>query len=535
MVKYHKNLQKRDMKKTTRRKKTSPVISSDKSRPDSLVSRLSRYRFLIAGIFVGAFAAMGTITLLMSRAATYNNHCSQNLGCFAYVTKNDDSLYYNGNKLRLFGSSVYPLGVSWSNAAIIPYMNNNFSVAKQAGMNFARITDFMGSTPFNAQIWSNLKTVIQNAGNYGIYVSVDLTGYERYLCNNNQWAYAPGPWQNLFNTVNISRFDSSNNLVDFEVDGLGDLSYVGQPNGACTLTTSNITQIPGFYNTVAGYLHTMLPDHLVDSGGLSHINNPNYGIPWQSIYAQPNIDIAGTETYSASDVSAATANFLPWVKANHKPFRTEFGFIQGTTSCSIGSALPGHFSTPGFDDACRSVYFDNIYSTFNAADTNTNIDFWNLGNLVGAGHYDVYPGATPSTWAVVQKYAKVYTTSFGTSPSGGSGSGQKPSPTPSPTPTSNSTNNNASSSQPTSNSSDVSNMATNNSTTTQQPSSSDTGSSTIPNNPGVATNNSSPTTATTLSVRPVKAKTPIVTAIAIGTLIAGAAIGGCLIYFRRVH
>src|SRR5205085_1275717 len=103
------------------------------------------------------------------------------------------------------------------------------------------------------------------------------------------------------------------------------------------------------------------PNHLISSGGPSHLNQADCGIDWKSIFSLPHINMAAIHVYSDNDRTITMPMVAEWAASNGKPFTVEeFGFQQGE------------------GDAQRSADFQNVY-TLGRRFGVTSMIFWNLG------------------------------------------------------------------------------------------------------------------------------------------------------------
>ena len=174
-----------------------------------------------------------------------------------------------------------------------------------------------------------------------------------------------------------SRYANNSALLNYAIAG-----EVACPTSSDPLRPTSTEALTNYYQVLSDTLYAADPHHLISSGGLSHLNEPNCAIDWRSIFSLPHINMAAIHVYSDNDQDITIPMVSLWASSNLKPFTVEeFGFKQGD------------------GDSIRASEFQNTYTLakhYNAAA----VIFWNLGPEMDATSFEVNPG-TPLTWKTI--------------------------------------------------------------------------------------------------------------------------------------
>jgi hypothetical protein len=307
----------------------------------------------------------------------------------AYISIIGQNFVYNNNPIHPYGSTMYPFwnyhgalhkGGGWTYPAFRSYIDQIISMAQQAHLNTLRPTNFFDGTTYgdwyNATVWSNMDYLFQEAASHGMYIILDLSSFRDKTLKQGIYPYDPSLYTAAFSWV-ASRYAENPALLNYAIAG-----EVACPTGNDPLRPTSTQALTNYYQVLSDTLHAADPNHLISSGGLSHLNQADCGIDWKSIFSLPHINMAAIHVYSDNDRTITIPMVASWAAKNGKPFTIEeFGFLQGE------------------GDAHRSADFQNIFMLGKQFGV-TSIIFWNLGPEVSPSSYEVNPN-TPLTWNTV--------------------------------------------------------------------------------------------------------------------------------------
>ncbi len=310
-----------------------------------------------------------------------------------YISISGQNFVYNNNPIHPYGSTMYPhwnyngtlhRGGGWTYTAFKSYIDQIVSMAQQAHLNTLRPTNFFDGTTYgdwyNATIWSNMDYLFQEAASHGMFVILDLSSFRDKTLKQGIYPYDPSPYTAAFSWV-ASRYAGNSALLNYAIAG-----EVACPAGSDPLRPTSTQALTDYYQVLSDTLHAADPNHLISSGGLSHLNQADCGIDWKSIFSLPHINMAAIHVYSDNDRTITMPMVAEWAASNGKPFTVEeFGFLQGK------------------GDAQRSADFQNMY-TLGRQFGVTSMIFWNLGPEVSPSSYEVNPD-TPLTWDTIIRNA----------------------------------------------------------------------------------------------------------------------------------
>jgi len=245
---------------------------------------------------------------------------------------------------------------------------------------------------YDPTVWSNMDYLVQQAAQRHIFVEIDMSTFANHLKNQGINPYNPNLWTQFIQFV-TTRYKDASNVSNYSLEG----------------EVNPVNATSGFKATAQGYIdffngvttQTYIGDgghHLIAAGGLSFLNQPSYGIPWQQIFGLPHVDMATIHTYPSdpnnpettdSDLNVTTPNVGAWARQNNKPFEIEeYGFIQGIGDARRAAMIQKE------QDIARS----------NGA---TGLILWNPGpEMLGGTHYDVNPNY-PLSWQQVVNGASI--------------------------------------------------------------------------------------------------------------------------------
>ena len=307
----------------------------------------------------------------------------------AYISLSGQNFMENHTLIHPFGSTMYPYwqyhgtihrGEGWANSAFKSYIDEMISLAQQAHLNTIRPTNYFDGISYgdwyNATVWSNMDYLFQQAARQHMYVLLDLSAFRDKTLKQGFYPYDPSLYTAAFSWV-AARYAHNPALLNYAIAG-----EVSCPAGSDPLRPRSTQALTDYYRVLSDTLYATDPNHLISSGGLSHLNEPGCGIDWQAIFALAHINIAAIHVYSLYDQTITMPMVAQWAASNHKPFTVEeFGFPQGRS------------------DATRAAAFQHIY-TLARQYSATTVLFWNLGPEISPTSYDVNPH-TPRTWQTV--------------------------------------------------------------------------------------------------------------------------------------
>jgi len=311
-----------------------------------------------------------------------------------YVQTDGTNLTSNGAVLKLRGYTFYPAttgGTSaWHSTNFQAYEDNILSVGLSGGQNLIRPTDFWNkSTPnqnaFDPTVWANMDHLVCKAASEGVYVIMDLSAYKWLLVSQGQDPSVATNWKNFLDVI-AHHYSQAPNIAFY--------SLVGEP--AYPQSAAEDATLTAFYKYVTDEVAGQDKNHLISAGGFNNMNN---GYPgwWKSIYNLAHNNVALFKTYSQHDIDLMPT-ILNYTHSITKPaIDEEFGMPQ-----SLGD---GSYSGQAYNGitTSRAQFYQTVYTNGENLAT-AGFVFWNLADLSGSTHYDVYPGTTPAVWQVIQQH-----------------------------------------------------------------------------------------------------------------------------------
>lgn len=337
-----------------------------------------------------------------------------------FVYAAGQQLRLNGRQWVQHGATIYGWGFD-NRAAVV-------TLAKQAGLNTLEVVNFESnfndlSTSMAESTWTRIDDLLARCRTAGLKMLLNLSGYYHSLMAAGQkptttdWNTYLSFVANRMNTVNGVIYKNDNTICKIELVG-----EIDAPNYSTALrgTTAETT---AFFSRSLGQLRTLVPRHVISTGGFSYLDDPGSGIDWQTIMADPNCMTCDVELNSTPDRNTAVPNVASYAASIGKPW-----FLAAFSSCQGTSQFTGdvdHWP----DDASMASHFDDCYKIARAsgaaspAPTNAacGAHFWNFGNTpAGSGNCDISPNY-PLTYAKVQQYAPAPTRAGGIGGGGGVG------------------------------------------------------------------------------------------------------------------
>lgn len=317
----------------------------------------------------------------------------------SYLKVTNGQLTRAGQPYAMYGATMYPyyatggthhFGSAWADSGFAAaYIPTIISYCQALGLNTIRLTDYLaegnGALYNDATVWSNIDSAIAQFKAAGIMVILDFSEFRNYIINKNGVSdpYSSTAvttyWQPML-TFALNRYLTETNIAYYAI--AGEVPQIGASNSA-----ANAAEYTSFFTSVSAYIKGIDSNHLVSSGGFNHLDQDSYLIPWQTIFALANIDIAAVHAYQDRDryVSLpAVATYVAGLNPTKPLILEEYGFQQ-----NLG-------------DSQRAYAFQNeIQMARNCGCQG--IIFWNLANHVTGGtEYDVDPTNYPLTDAVIK-------------------------------------------------------------------------------------------------------------------------------------
>ncbi len=326
-----------------------------------------------------------------------------------YLYESGSNLLYMSKKVCLYGATMYTSqggtapNTNWTNTNFTQRIDWDLALANQANLNILRVTDYLNSSssnPYDPVVWANMDYLISQARAKGIFILMDLSTYANHLISQNINPYDPAQdpgWQQFISFV-VNRYKNAPNISSYSIKG----EVNPPPSGTFPVTTAQ--GYIDFYTRTTNGIYAIDPNHLIEAGGLTHLNNPSDGVPWQQIFSLPHVNIAAIHVYAANrldpvngsnDLHISLPMVATWAHQNNKPLDIqEFGIVNQIGDQVRASAIQT------IDQAAMSNGYNSII-------------YWNLGPETTTGlHYDVNP-SFPLAWQQFVTNAMVFYQSTG--------------------------------------------------------------------------------------------------------------------------
>lgn len=308
-----------------------------------------------------------------------------------FVYLSGGQFYFGDQQINPYWTTFYPYwdhnghiyhGSAWHQPDFSQYIDFMIAMAQQANVNTLRATDWLdGSTAdwHDPVVWSNMDYFVQATAANNMYAIIDISAYRKWLIANNTWPYDPNLWSDFIQLFG-DRYGNTANILYVPI--AGEIPYPTSSNP--WKATAN--EYVAFFTQTLAALHAADPNHLHTVGGLSFLNRPEYGIPWQTLFSLPYNDFCDMHEYSDGDLNVTLPMLSDWCGSNGIPLLLEeFGAKQ-----QIG-------------DQARADHFNLVYgraSQYNVV----GVGLWNLGPELAPSSYEVNP-QTPLAFAAIQNNA----------------------------------------------------------------------------------------------------------------------------------
>jgi hypothetical protein len=283
------------------------------------------------------------------------------------------------------------------------------ALAKQAGLNVLEIVEYEThhhalSDAMSEATWTRVDEFIALAKANGLRVILNFSSYGQSLQasgikpTTTDWRPFLSFVTNRVNTKTGIKYSAEPAIAMYELLGEIDApNYHNETRGTTAETTA-------FFRRTLAQLKALDPNHLASTGGMSYINDPNSGIDWQQIMADPNNDVCGVEINSLPDRNISVPNVSTYCRAIGKPW-----FLAAWSACQDAKTGPhdiDHWPGGDPDMATHAVDMYHVERNANPAPPAPAVaavgsDFWNLAATDRCGLGPTYP----QTLAVIERYA----------------------------------------------------------------------------------------------------------------------------------
>jgi hypothetical protein len=255
--------------------------------------------------------------------------------------------------------------------------------------------------------WSRVDALIAAAGQAGLHVILTLSGYGQSLQvagltpTTTDW----GPYLKFIasrvNTRTATRYADDPTIAMIQLYGEIDAPNYGEPGRGTTAETT------AFFQRTLAQLRAIDSNHLLNTGGLSYINDPNSGIDWRTIVAGADNDVCAVEINSYDDRNISVPNISSYCQQLGKPW-----FLAAWSACLKNPAFAGDISAGSSDDQL-AAHARDMYDVERRrpggiaplpAVPAVGSAFWALGRDGGFGTCDIGP-QFPRALAVIQATA----------------------------------------------------------------------------------------------------------------------------------
>jgi len=311
----------------------------------------------------------------------------------SFVTVCGTALCADGMRFDERGATAYG---QYGNAV------DEVALARRANLNTLELVEFdtqyhtLSDTESSAT-WDRVDAFIAAAHAGGLHVILNLSEYGQSLQAAGQPPVTTdwGPYlsfiANRVNTVTGVRYADDPTIAMVEL--WGEIPAPDYPNPVGTTH-----QITDFYSRSLAEWRADAPNILVSSGGFSYINDPNSGIDWKTIMADPDNAACDVEVNSSADLSVSVPSVSSFCRALGKPW-----FLAAWSSCfgaSRGTWDLDYWSS----DAAMAAHARVMVNVADGVSVPAPFgdDFWNIGDTAAVtGTCDIGP-QFPLTFAAIE-------------------------------------------------------------------------------------------------------------------------------------
>ncbi|GAA5194675.1 hypothetical protein GCM10023346_22680 [Arthrobacter gyeryongensis] len=283
------------------------------------------------------------------------------------------------------------------------------ALAKQAGLNVLEIVEYETrhhelSDAMSEATWTRVDDFIAVAKANGLRVILNFSSYGQSLQASGikpttaDWRPFLSFVTNRVNTKTGIQYSAEPAIAMYEL--LGEIDAPNYDNA----TRGTTAETTAFFRRTLAQLKALDPNHLVSSGGMSYINDPDSGIDWQKIMAEVNNDACDVEINSLPDRNISVPSVSSYCRGIGKPW-----FLAAWSACQGPKTGPhdiDHWPAGDPDMATHALDMYQVERNAHPAGPAPAVaavgsDFW---NLAATGTCALGP-AYPQTFAVVERYA----------------------------------------------------------------------------------------------------------------------------------
>jgi hypothetical protein len=210
---------------------------------------------------------------------------------------------------------------------------NEIALAKAAHLNTLEIVEYEAgngtlSDTMTEATWSRIDKFIAIAKKNKLHIILNLSSYGHALSEAGQKPTSTD-WLPFLKFV-AGRVNPYTKVAYKDEPAIGKIELLGEvdaPNYDKP-TRGTTEETTAFYHRSLAQAKKLFPQQLVSSGGLSFLDDPNSGIDWRTIMADPSNDMCDVEVNSQGDRNISVPNVANFCKTAGKPW-----FLAAWSSC----------------------------------------------------------------------------------------------------------------------------------------------------------------------------------------------------------
>ncbi len=243
-----------------------------------------------------------------------------------FVSRDGTNLKVNGNKFVIHGATTY--GQLDRPEALV-------ALARGAQLNTLELVEFETSyrqtdSLMSEATWVRCDRLIAAARNAGLRIVLNFSSYGHTLAASGRkptttdWNPYLTFAMTRVNTVTGVQYRNDPTIAKVQLYG-----EISAPNYSDPMrgTTQETTQ---FFNRSLRQLRALDANHLISTGGFSHLNDPGSGIDWQTIMSDPVNQVCDIEINSVPDRNISVPMVAALAVKTQKPwYLAAFSSCQG--------------------------------------------------------------------------------------------------------------------------------------------------------------------------------------------------------------
>ncbi len=249
-----------------------------------------------------------------------------------FMSTSGPHLIYRGQQIKLYGTTIYLAtqggANTWLHTDARAVLDDLFTQAYNNGIGMIRITDYWDGSNITVfdwpQLWANIDYCVTRAQQLGMFIQMDISAYKNVLIANAiDWTVAAN-WHDWITFVGYHFRNTATSICWY--------SILGEP--FVPANQADCDALALFYGTMCNTLYAADTSHLIQAGGLTHINDVVGGLTdpswWYQVFTLPHNDLPAYKTYSTQDcVYLATMRSIMTTYNINKPLvNNEFGVQQ---------------------------------------------------------------------------------------------------------------------------------------------------------------------------------------------------------------